>query len=483
MASHALMAISSSGMIYWGYGEMIIEDPSSGSIVYSGFPVYGLGGLQALAVDSSDVAWLLYSTYKGTFNSEPSAFRLVTVDPATQVSTVVYTGNNVTFLDSPGISVGPLGDVWGFGNAYNCSNLNHCQHPQIFKYDVGTGEFSVMADLSSTYVAPTGNGKGGFVVDSGGIAWVLFYEGTLVKYGTSSGALTTVDLGLSSDARLSGLVSDSSGTLYFLDLADGAETMRSYYTASGAQGRLQTFSGGVAWFVCDGVTQDTVPTTSASLLTACPLNGVKWQAGLPDRIFLTTSDMEAYAKTTSAYSLCTSAVYDTICGVVKALPPYVCTMEVSDHFITYFGVAAANAEFLYVFMVFACGLLLDFLGSQRAKMKVANTEQKKDIEAVATAAQGVELTSPGSVDAGKMASRVSELEKRLKAEKAARAMEVSELRLEYSTKFSEVSELKLEYSTKFSELTKDISALKVMLAKQPLAQQGPSLSSGTGSVF
>jgi len=225
---------------------------------------------------------------------------------------------------------------------------------------------SYTLDLTSYYPGETtsgGYGYGGFDIDSNGVAWVLFYDGTLIKYDTISGTQTEIALGVE-DAYCSGLAVEPSGNLlYFTNLETGNEQLYKYTTGTGILSALQTYKGNLAWFVCGDATQSSVPSTDSALLSACSLNGVKWAAPLADYNCFSSSDMETRALSTATADLCTSAIHDSVCDVVAELPPYICTKEEKDAFTTYLGVAAANAELLYAVLVFLCGLCLTTLAA------------------------------------------------------------------------------------------------------------------------
>jgi len=139
-----------------------------------------------------------------------------------------------------------------------------------------------------------------------------------------------------------------------------------------------TFEGNLEWFVCKNVTQRSVPSTSASLVTACSLNGVKWSAPLRPKKYATYSEYLTWALSSSTADLCTTATYDFVCNVVAELPPYVCTKEVKIAFSEYLGVAAANAELVYATLVFLCGLVLDYIGRYAADSERGDMEYSEE---------------------------------------------------------------------------------------------------------
>lgn len=342
---------------------------------------------RALAVDTSGVVWIVNAVaFDG--NAPNYQWDLVKYDPSTGADTIAYSNYDLAIESNSFISFAPSGDLWGYGNFNNCTKWEiyspgtyYCnsdwqdgvsQYQQqvykMFKYEVSSGEFSFVMDISSYYdtTISGGAGYGGFVVDSDGIAWLLFYDGTLLKYDTSSGDVSEIELAVPG-SYCSGLAVDSLGDLLFSYLETSTERLYKYSPTSGTLSALQTYQGSLVWFVCGDTTQSTVPSTSASLLSACSGNGVKWSASVEDYNCFSSSEMDTWALSTSTAGLCTSDVYDSVCDVVAELPPYICTKEEKDNLTTYLGVAAANAELLYAALVFVCGLVLDYIGSRAAK--------------------------------------------------------------------------------------------------------------------
>jgi len=348
--------IDSTGRVvtaYYGSNGIHYYDPSSGAESFIGLSVQPI----RVAIDSSDVVWFSCQNYTLAKNWYSMIYKY---DPSTNSEELVasfsnYTTGRNTIIDL--MSIGPSGGIWGVITIdYTLYN--------IFKYDTSSDEttISIVANVT-IYGRPTG-----FTMNSGGIAWLLYASGILVRYDTLSGEFVEVDT-LSKPSLngaspyFQGLVSDSSGALFFA--RDGV--LYRYNPTTETLEALQDYTSGVAsWFVCGDETYSKLPVSDAQNLAACSLNGVKWQVSIHDGTFFNSAELESWASTYVA-NKCTSEIYDAVCEVVGELPPYICTKEVKLGISSYIGVAAANAEVLYAALVFLCGLVLDIVTAYLTK--------------------------------------------------------------------------------------------------------------------
>ena len=381
--------IDSTGLIVMANNDgLTYYDPSSGAETY-----FGLSNQPtAIAIDSSDIVWLVYPYGTDTSTYEGVISKIFKYDPTTDSETEVISLTNSTLVENTVsfISIGPSGYLWGVHR--KMVDDSAVASTSIFKYETSSTEttISAVADISSD---PTG-----FTVDSDGIVWVLYSSGMLSRYDTLSGDLVEVNTGLNvagSSVLCDGLASDSKGALYFFN----GGYLYKYNPTTETLDALQDYTSGVvSWFVCGGATESTLPLNDAQNLAACSLNGIKWQLSTPDGTFFNSAELESWV---SPYVVgkCTSDIYDAVCNVVADLPPYICTKEVKASFSTYIGVAAANADFLYGALVFVCGILLDMVTAYLAKTRNGNKHNSKGEETEVVSERWVELAVSGNVQA------------------------------------------------------------------------------------
>jgi hypothetical protein len=230
------------------------------------------------------------------------------------------------------------------------------------------GTFEELFSLSTSF--KTCN----MAVDPSGLIWLLVDTVGLVAYdhdGNEMGAFdprepSSEDLGSDNVADISDLSLSSSlqvdaeGIAYFSSggiLYRFGPLTTSDPTPSLAD--MKEYSGTSAWFICGQETQTHVPATTDALLSACALNGIKWQVDLQGKLFFSSSQMNYFATSGAGTSSCDAAADKVpICNVVADLPPYICTRSLSAVPVTYIGAAAGSAHLVYAVFVLLVSALL-----------------------------------------------------------------------------------------------------------------------------
>jgi len=422
----SIVDMDSSGRVVSIYNITGIEfglryyDPSSGIETLVALSVEP----GAIAVDSSDNVWFTSaSEVKQALNCIPadSEFQIFKYDSSTNSESpvAIYPGGNATSLNL--LSIGPTGDLWGVSAEITSDNCDPSSGDSsntyllsIFTLDTSSGTtISTVKDITSYVSLPSM--VQGFTVDVNGIAWVMVgimssntgYSSTkFVKYDTVSGDISWGPFDSSIYPSYIGaprqLVLDSTGNIYFMGPSYSTGPDASFYKYDVTVGTfeyLMSYSRGYySWFVCKDVVQTLIPSSSALMIAACPLNGILWNdaVNVPPKFFFTYAEMEPYVIDYVVDNRCDAHLfYSEVCGTVGELPPYVCTKKNKEAASKYLGVAAANAEILYAALVFLCGLMLDMYKGRMAKKRDGNDDNEKDLETGVVSEHGLELTISG----------------------------------------------------------------------------------------
>ena len=356
------VSVAYSKGIYWTLGEIGSESvlksyqPESGAVQMVSFN----DGCKAaaVAIDGNSMAWVARICYTNYVN--------VYTVKGMNVSLNQEVASGYSPLESAHLSITPSGDLY-LGVFRGSSKT--VSGALFYKFnEAKNGTFELLFSMSMSYKSCN------MAVDpTSGFIWLLVDTVGIVVYdhdGNEMGAFdprepTSVDLGSENSVELSELALSSSllvdadhmayfssgGVLYrFGPLTTDSETLLA---------DMKSFSGTSAWFVCGQQTQNNVPSTTESLLSACALNGVKWQVDLEGKDFFSFSEMNNFAISGTGASTCNVAADKVpICNVVADLPPYICTRSLPAVPVTYIGSAAGTAHLVYAILVILISAIL-----------------------------------------------------------------------------------------------------------------------------
>jgi hypothetical protein len=444
-----MLEISSTGTVYLlhsGYVALFWFDPAtstSSSISGSAFTGY----LRSFALDSTDTGWVMtYDYISGTTNiyqfdstTPSSAAKTLKFTSSVPNATSSSTGNNFLSCDAGG-------NVWALlrsPTSLGASSFNYDLNkigPSISIPDVSV---QVCSNCSVNEIFQW---TGSTLIRGDGT--VETYNSNAELVGTISVDWVTYDYSTSSNRFPR---EAPSGDLLFYQ-ASGLPNIIKLDTSTGETTSLKSYVGGVSeWFMCGSDNQAAVPSTEEALSTACALNGVKWSAAAASGTGLVFFSDAEYA---SLLPTCDSTLYTRICDVVGALPPYVCTKEEPTSLTNYLGVAAANAELLYIFLVFLSGFVFSAISYPESDIENLGEES----------ATGLELTSIGGDSTG--FSKNLALEMAMAAMKKDMTEDMAALKKESEVKAKKIAMMEKEMIETKKEVAagkKEMSALKAQL--------------------
>ena len=258
----------------------------------------------------------------------------------------VITLMNSTYLSSPySVATDAQGD-----NVY-VVDRSRCL---LYEYEASTG--SVTTLMNSTYLRYPES----VAVDAqGDNVYVRDYGNGVYKYETATGSVTTL-MDSTSVVRPRGLAVDAQGDDVYVNDNLNVEVYK-YEIATAVKSTLQQHSEvTVGWFACGREAQSSLPSSSASALGTCSLNGITWQMDISgaDRYFFSSSDAGEHYTSAISSQGCSDETLHTICDYVGDLPPYSCTREVSQGTAEVIGTATANTELFYLIAVTILARLL-----------------------------------------------------------------------------------------------------------------------------
>jgi len=230
------------------------------------------------------------------------------------------------------------------------------------------------------FTIPNSNGYPSMAVDGSGNVYQV--GDGLTMYNVDSGVTTTLVASVpytsatSINPSFTSLAINSGGQIYVYDIASGT---------GGILGEQTGFS--VDWFTCGNSALATVPASSASYGTTCPLNGLVGSTVFQDTYYFATTGMQTYAEVTAA-PLC-NAYTAPVLATVGDLPPYSCTVKIYPGFFDVLGVAVANTEFLLLLLVMCFATVLEKFASTSSS---AGADVKKGADAPDVEMTGNPLT-------------------------------------------------------------------------------------------
>ena len=127
---------------------------------------------------------------------------------------------------------------------------------------------------------------------------------------------------------------------------------------------LQGYYGASAgWFVCESKLSSKFPSNVASgrASTNCSLNGIIWRVTYFQDVYYTTRDMQAMAMLKAQSQCNTTMTTSMLCDVIGNLPPYICTKDKYQSWLTSLATAIASAHLVYAIVAMACVWLIPML--------------------------------------------------------------------------------------------------------------------------
>ena len=311
----------------------------------------------SVAVDGEGVVWVARRCYG----------QLIYVYSSADIFEGVITQEKVQFMVSSQLDVTQDGDlvmaafVGGTGTVtgayfYEFDPLRNSTFTYLFSKSFNSGSNS----WDSAHMSVGADGSFWLLSNSGGLANIDQDGSVLGEYDFrtpssvdlgSDNILDPKDLAVASSA----LAIDLKGRAYFAS----DYVMYRFDPASGSLADLKSFTGTSGWFVCGALLEAEVPSDRSALLSACPLNGIKWQVLLNGKAFFGEAGAEAHATTGQGAASCgASGTYPAVCAVVSDLPPYICNRELPAKAVTYLGAASGSAHLVFAILVVTMSVML-----------------------------------------------------------------------------------------------------------------------------